>query len=465
MPDPIAAAIAFAALGANALATALFLLFNPRSGAVRWFAFFLTAISLWLLAAGVIALSGDDGGGWTVARSAAVSALPVLFLASMLAHVRVGPRWLPWGMAGAGVLLLPLPTMAMLSGGGAATWAVVTWHVVGWGGGIVVDRRLGSSRRRVGEPRRVRHAVDGLLLLPAVAVVAGFTLGGPAFFSYVMPLIVVGIHLVLFVGVVWLRFYDIEVRAARSGEIAADVAEAERLAAVGELAASVAHEVRNPLTGVRSLAQRMAGEEVDPERWRRYATVIVAEVGRIDRIVGNLLELARRGPRWAESGKPTELAPLFQDLVLLTAARAERGSVRLEVDAGDVAAPAPREALAQALLNLLLNAIRHSPPGGTVRLIARPGDPMEIRVRDQGPGVPPGDRERIFEPFHTGAGGTGLGLSVVRHLARELDWGLSVADAPEGGAEFRIRIPCRSDPPIGGSPRRRAADEGARSSP
>src|SRR5690606_10604848 len=96
----------------------------------------------------------------------------------------------------------------------------------------------------------------------------------------------------------------------------------------------------------------------------------------------------------------------------------------------------------QALLNLLLNALAHTPRGGVVTLSASAGDRVTISVRDTGPGVPAAERSRIFEPFHTASvDGTGLGLSVVRRIARELDWELEVDDAPGGGAEFRIRLP------------------------
>ncbi|HEX8674345.1 MAG TPA: ATP-binding protein, partial [Longimicrobium sp.] len=82
------------------------------------------------------------------------------------------------------------------------------------------------------------------------------------------------------------------------------------------------------------------------------------------------------------------------------------------------------------------------PAGGTVRLAARPaqGD-LEVVVSDTGPGVPPAERERIWEPFRSEGGGTGLGLAVVRRLARELGWEARVGGAPGGGAEFSIRIP------------------------
>jgi signal transduction histidine kinase len=263
-----------------------------------------------------------------------------------------------------------------------------------------------------------------------------------------MPLMIIGVHFAIFGGVVWLRFYDIEVRAARSGEIAGRMAETERLAAVGEVAASVAHEVRNPLAGIRSLAQRLAEEAVDPDRSRRYAGVIVEETSRLDRIVGDLLALARRRADEVEADAATPLTTLFDDLTLLVASRAEQAGVRLVMRANDLTAPAPRAPLGQALLNLILNAIQHSPGGGTVSVEAEAGitrAEIVIAVRDEGPGVPAEERERIFKPFHSaGTDGTGLGLSVVRHLARELGWNIEVRDAHGGGAEFRLTISAAS---------------------
>jgi two-component system, NtrC family, sensor histidine kinase HydH len=214
---------------------------------------------------------------------------------------------------------------------------------------------------------------------------------------------------------------------------------------LGELAASLAHEVRNPLTGVRSLAQRLAEEEVSDEKRRKYAGVILEESARVERLVANLLGIARRGQK-TEGRSRTELAPLFEDLSLLTQGRAERTQVRIAVSAGKTSADAPREPLAQALLNLLLNAVNHSPPGGVVTLAAKdtPGGVM-LSVSDQGPGVPVSERERIWEAFHTSGAGTGLGLAVVRRLAEDGGWTLQVGTAAGGGAEFTIFIPSASD--------------------
>ena len=285
--------------------------------------------------------------------------------------------------------------------------------------------------------------VLGLVLLPPLAVVAGLLLGASKFFAYVMPLAIVGIHFAVFVGVLRLRFYDIEVRVGRSGEIAGRAAEVERLAAVGELAASVAHEVRNPLTGIRSLAQCIAEEPSDPGRWRQYADIIVAEAGRVNRIVGSLLSLARRTTLGPWSGEATRVDALFSDLLLLTNVRGARAGVTIRAEKTGIVASAPRDALAQVLLNLLLNGLDHSPPGGVVTLdgeTSREG--VVLRVSDTGPGVPASERGRIFEPFHTAnVDGTGLGLSVVRRIARELGWRLEVGNSPDGGAQFSVLVP------------------------
>lgn len=451
--DPLAIAITFAGLGANILATGLLLLFNPRSAAVRWYAVFLCAISLWLLGSGVIA-TGTTNDVWIILLAAGVQLLPALFLAAAFAQCRMRTS-LSVAAAAAGVLLLPVTVPALFGEPSAITIAL---HAGGWGGGTIVQLRYDSHDRP--ERRTTSRLLRWLLVLPPVVAALGIAIGAAAFFTYVMPLVIIGVHFGIFGGIVWLNYYDIEVRAARTGEIASRAAEAERLAAVGEMSASIAHEIRNPLAGIRSLAQRMAEESIDGARTKRYAGVIVEEAGRLDRIVGDLLVLARRGTPRAHTGELTALRTLFDDVVLLTTSRAERAGIRLVTRAHNLTAAAPREALAQALLNIVLNAIAHSPAGGTVTLEATnvngtgvtPAAPTQssagaavnsvrITVRDQGPGVPPAERDRIFEPFHTmGTDGTGLGLSVVRRLARELDWRVDVRDAPGGGAEFALTI-------------------------
>ena len=446
--DILAASIAFVALGATFLGAALLLLFNPRSREVRWYTLFNAMIVLWLFTQGMDALDTGDT-LWDVAHGMAVTLLPGAFVASGLVDSGFGRAWWSWAVLAVGAVL------AVLVGGAMSGTAVpglepvlLAWHMVGWLGGSWLIGRAAARQPRTPAPRLLTTLA--LLFLVPVSVVVGMVLGAAAFFHYVLPLMMVGVQLLLFYGVVRLRFYDIDVRAARSGELAAQIATGERLALLGELSASVAHEVRNPLTGIRSLAQRLAEDDLDGDQRRRYAGVVLEEVGRLDRVVGNLLGIARHAPTSYGAG-PTPLAPLFDDLALLVSTQAARRGVSLRFEAGDLSAAAPREALAQALLNLLLNAIAHSPERGRATLLAQTagaergaaaGDDVVLVVRDSGAGIPRAERERVFEPFVTATGGgVGLGLSMVRRLADERGWTLEVDDAPGGGAEIRIVVP------------------------
>ena len=418
------------------------LLFNPRNREVRWYSTFVLLICVWLFSQAMAAATGDWR-IWVWPHSVAITLMPGLFLATALSDVK-RPAWQPWAAAAIGMVMLPI-MVHMIRNQVSGVWSVLMtgWHIVGWGGGSYA-MSTSSWRQTRGGTRfsTERLTLIALLIVAPLCVVLGILFGSAGFFAYVMPLITVLIQLLIFYGVVRMRFYDIDVRVARTGELAAQVAESERLAVLGELAATVAHEVRNPLTGVRSLTQRIAQEDLSFDKRQRYAEVILDEVGRLDRMVNNLLGVSRRFSRTAWDGKPIALGPLFEDLALLLSARARSADVVLNTQANELHGNAPREAMSQALLNLLLNAIRHSPAGSTVELIAEStSDGIVLRVRDAGAGVPVPDRERIFEPFESTSNGTGLGLSVVRSLARELGWQLSVADASGGGAEFSIAIP------------------------
>jgi signal transduction histidine kinase len=438
MSHPLSAAVAFFALGVTVFGSALLLLFNPRSSAGRWFVVFQASIATWLGAQGW-AFAADDWARMGPVVSGAVHMAPALFLAFAFSEARL-PRWTMAAAILAGVALLPVDQRSI--GASYAEWLLMPWNLGAWG--IATWILVRSMRRHVpskGRERRGALVIVGLMALVFPIGTIGGMISGGVMANLVMPLLMVWIQALVFVGVARLRFYDIEIRAARTGEIAASAAEQERLAVVGELAASLAHEIRNPLTGVRSLAQRLAEEQVEEAKQRRYASVILEEVGRVERLVANLLSVARRAPRGPSAGAATELAPLFDDLSLLVGSRAEKSRVRLIVDAAGVTAPAAREPLAQTLLNLLLNAIAHAPAGTAVELRAREtADGVELSVRDHGPGVPPDQRERIWEPFHTSGDGTGLGLAVVRRLAREEGWTAEVDDAAGGGAEFRLRM-------------------------
>jgi signal transduction histidine kinase len=337
-------------------------------------------------------------------------------------------------------------------------WLPGPWHAALWGLGAVLLARapapalVGSDLPPGGRARlqRARRRLR-LAMVAVVAAIGALVLvdRGVGRAMVVVPLCSAAVQLLLLVGVLRFQLYGTARRAeragaARAGALAGDAAELERLALLGEIGATVAHEVRNPLTGIRSLAQRLGGEEVlSPERRARFATLIVGEVDRLDRFVGGLLALARRDAHGSPPGEPahTEAVALLDDLAALVAARAERSGVRLALAAEVGAVAAPRGPLAQILLNLLLNAVAHSPAGGTVHVrVHADAAATHCTVRDEGPGLPP-DADALFAPFTPGARGTGLGLAIARRVADARGWSVAGANAPGGGACFTLTVP------------------------
>jgi two-component system sensor histidine kinase HydH len=203
---------------------------------------------------------------------------------------------------------------------------------------------------------------------------------------------------------------------SRRKEVEAEVRKVDRLSALGRLSAGVAHEIRNPLAGIRTTAEILRGR-LQTDDHRQFVDVILEETERLDRIVGSLLQFAKPPePQTAE----LDVAALLQRTQQLAAGRAadRRITVRSRVGV-DLPSPlADRDQILQVVLNLVLNAIDATPDGGEVRLDAAvDGSSVVIRVEDDGPGIAPSARERIFDPFFTTKpGGTGLGLSISRNI-------------------------------------------------
>ncbi len=222
-----------------------------------------------------------------------------------------------------------------------------------------------------------------------------------------------------------------------------ELVSSDRLATLGKLAAGVAHEVGNPLSGILgylSLARTRAKH--DPEQLE-LLKLTEGEVGRIDQIVRSLLELGR--PSRHGLG-PVDLPAVVRSSLKLLKGGSEFRQVTFEEDLGDgLVAIAEQGPLSQVLINLVLNAAQAMGGTGIVEVRARAVAPasIELAVRDHGPGLTPEVAARLFEPFMTtkAAGkGTGLGLAVSRHLVETMGGTLTAANHPERGAVFVLTL-------------------------
>jgi signal transduction histidine kinase len=231
----------------------------------------------------------------------------------------------------------------------------------------------------------------------------------------------------------------------------ARVVQAEKLAAIGKLAASVAHEINNPLgiiganaTDLQRQLARRAGPDRDREEAGRSLEIIRSQIQRCKRIVDALLNYSRRRPAKPEV---VDLQGFLDETVELVRHRARSEDKPLTVD---VEEPPPTFAimqthLQQALINLLENALDATIPGQHITVgAARMTDGMRLWVENEGEGVPAAAQESIFEPFFTTkppGSGAGMGLAIAAHFIRAQGGRLYYEDPPAGGARFVIELP------------------------
>jgi signal transduction histidine kinase len=226
--------------------------------------------------------------------------------------------------------------------------------------------------------------------------------------------------------------------------------------------ADASHELRTPLTVIRGQLEVLASQaEPPPEEVRRVERLVGAEIGRISRLVDDLLLLAKTEQGEFLRAEPIELREFVGELWDGMSLLADRSFELGPVAEGTLTADPDR--VAQALRNLVANAIDHTAEGiGLVRLaaIALPGGRVRFLVEDDGPGIAPAQRDLIFDRFYRTdsarsrwRGGTGLGLAIVRAIARAHGGEVSAGSSPEGGARIELELPgFRAEPgsPIGG---------------
>jgi len=241
-------------------------------------------------------------------------------------------------------------------------------------------------------------------------------------------------------------------------ELEEQVRLADRLAVVGELSASLAHEVRNPLSAIRGAVEILQDELPREKQTAEFFQILLQEIERLNQVMENYLGLARR-----QTYRITlfDLREVIQNVHFLLQSRARKESISLKINLPDepLMVEADPNQVRQILINLVLNALQAMDRPGEVLIEARhtPSPPkssdgkspgqsdqnyIQLCVQDQGKGMAPEEIEKIFDPFYTTkSNGTGLGLAIVRRIVEQNRWDIKVESEPGKGTRFILKFP------------------------
>lgn len=242
----------------------------------------------------------------------------------------------------------------------------------------------------------------------------------------------------------WLLALALYRLARRQEEQRLEMARRESLAQLGEMGAMLAHEIRNPLAGIKGFAQIIEKKPLD-ERNGGFARLIVSETLRLEKLVNDLLSYAKSD---RESMVSLNLSTVVSHAAELVKREADRAQIKIACTCQEsVLIYGNEDRLTQLLLNLLMNAFQAMPEGGTVRMTATAdGGHATINVSDTGCGIAQKDMPGIFEPFFTTkARGTGLGLALCRKIIEEHGGKIAVQSVVGEGTSVSITIPIRHD--------------------
>jgi signal transduction histidine kinase len=223
-----------------------------------------------------------------------------------------------------------------------------------------------------------------------------------------------------------------------------------------DFVANVSHELRTPLTAVRGYVEALMDETIDARQRKAFLEVIDRHTGRMERLVRDLLRLARLDAHQETAElHPVEVSSLFRAVSTDLSERIHQQHIGVDIHIDPAAGviDADHTKMHDALRNLLENAVHYSPEGGRIELGARIADGrVLLTVSDHGPGLPEADLGRVFERFYRveksrtrDQGGTGLGLSIVRHLVELHGGRVHAENRREGGAIFTISLPNRDE--------------------
>jgi two-component system, NtrC family, sensor histidine kinase HydH len=232
-------------------------------------------------------------------------------------------------------------------------------------------------------------------------------------------------------------------------EMEGELRRAERLSAIGELGAVLAHEIRNPLASIKGTAEILKDDLRPGDRKYEFLEILVKESERLNRVVEDFLRMARPQPM---NMGDCDVIEELGNVITLVSAEARKGDVRLEFETTRLPlVEGDPEKLRQAFLNIILNGLQATSPGGSVTISGTcegggDGGPARICLSfsDTGSGMSGETLERIFEPFYTSREeGTGLGLAITRKIIEGHGGRIEVKSRPGEGSEFLVRLPVK----------------------
>ena len=234
--------------------------------------------------------------------------------------------------------------------------------------------------------------------------------------------------------------------STRFGEMATRLAEVETMER--NFLMSVSHELRTPLTAIRGhVAALIEGVVDDPDLERLSLETVEAEASRLERLVGDILDLAKLDThRFTVMHEEVDMGQLIDQAYETFRDEARRRSMDYRLDVTDrPVIDSDGDRVLQVVGNLLSNAFRATPDGGTVTLeLAQRNGGVHVAVVDNGPGIPPAQRDRLFRPFVTDSGGTGLGLAIAKELSNALGGRIELQSEVGKGSRFELVLPARA---------------------
>ena len=236
-----------------------------------------------------------------------------------------------------------------------------------------------------------------------------------------------------------------------------ELAAKEKMAFLGEMAARIAHNVKNPLSGMKTIVQLMEEDSSLPENARRDCRMLVVEIDRLNRNISQVLRYAKPA---RDTDRPADLASVVKRVAAISRMEAEQRHIALDVDVGGPCLiEGGEEAASDIVSNLLVNALEASGEGSAIliRMASPPAEPksVELSIVDQGSGISPDKLDKIFQPFFTTrAGGTGLGLAIVKRRVDEIGGTVECHSPVENGnttsthpgARFVVRFRSANSP-------------------